>query len=86
MNTATFFNTILEFDNGYNRYNLGDNWSFQFNGKWYPSRAFMVRYINNMNEEGAKEMTLHRAVYELSKTFPIYSKLIHFSEHQPVVF
>ena len=86
MNTTTFFQTIADFDNGYNEYNLGDNWSFLFNQKWYPSRAFMVRYMNNMNEQGAKDMNLHRAVFELSKVLPIYSKLVHYSNHQPVDF
>lgn len=85
MDTITFFQTIKEFDNGYNGYNLGENWSFLFNQKWYPTRAFMVRYMFNLNGERADDMNLQKAIHELSKMFPIYSKQVVYTIHQPVI-
>jgi hypothetical protein len=82
MNTEIFFNTILEFDKGYNGFNLGYSWSFQFNQKWYPTHAFMKRYRLNTGE--TSEMPLHRAVFELSKLIPIVSAEVEFKNHFPI--
>ncbi len=82
MNTQIFLLTINEFDHGLAQFNLGENWSFIFNQKWYPTRAFMKRYyLNNGNEI---EVTLHRATHELSKLFPIVSSEINYINHTPV--
>jgi hypothetical protein len=44
MNNQIFFQAISNFDNGQVNFNLGENWSFLFNQKWYPTRAFMRHY------------------------------------------
>jgi hypothetical protein len=84
MNTEIFFQTIMDFDNGYDDFNLGQNWCFLFNQKWYPTRSFMVKYMINANMSEPQKMNLYTAVYELSKIIPIYTKQINFLDHQPV--
>ena len=82
MNNQIFLMTINEFDQGLVQFNLGENWSFIFNQKWYPTRAFMNRY--NFNSGIENQINLHSSTHELSKLFPVVSSEINYTYHRPV--
>ena len=71
MNTQVFFLIIERFNNGYVKFNLGENWSFLYNNQCYPSRAFIKAYHLELGED--KEFNLHQSVFQLSKFIPITS-------------
>jgi len=83
MNTELFFQAISNFDNGIVNFNLGTNWSFLFNQKWYPTRAFMRHYLE-LNGTPDDNIILYKSVNELSKFIPIFSSEVHYTEHRPV--
>jgi|LakMenEpi03Aug12_release.lakeMendotaPanAssembly.Ray.scaffolds.fasta_scaffold936040_1 hypothetical protein len=83
MNNQIFFQAISNFDNGQVNFNLGENWSFLFNQKWYPTRAFMRHYLE-IAERPNDNVNLHQSVFELSKFISIYSSEINYVEHRPV--
>jgi len=83
MNTELFFQAISNFDNGLVAFNLRSNWSFLFNQKWYPTRAFMRHYLE-LNGTPNDDVNLHESVYQLSKFIPIFSSEINYVEHRPV--
>jgi hypothetical protein len=78
-----FFQAISNFDNGKVTFNLGENWSFLFNQKWYPTRAFMRHYLE-LSGEPNNQIVLYQAVNELTKLFPIISKEVNYANHLPV--
>lgn len=83
MNTELFFQAITDFDNGLAAFNLGSKWSFLFNQKCYPTRAFMRHYLE-LNGTPNDKITLHESVYQLSKIIPIFSSEIKYIAHRPV--
>lgn len=83
MNTIHFFQAISDFDNGMVDFNLGENWSFLFNQKWYPTRAFM-RHFLMLNRTPNDKITLHQSVNELSKFIPVFSSEVNYTEHLPI--
>ena len=83
MNNQVFFQAISNFDNGQVTFNLGENWSFLFNQKWYPTRAFMRHYLL-LNRTPNDKITLHQSVNELSKFIPVFSSEVNYTEHIPV--
>ena len=83
MNTIHFFQAISDFDNGMVNFNLGENWSFLFNQKWYPTRAFM-RHFLMLNRTPNDKITLHQSVNELSKFIPVFSSEVNYTEHLPI--
>jgi len=82
MNTQIFFSVINQFNEGAIQFNLGTNWSFFFNNQWYPTRAFMIAYYQQLGQNN--EYNLHRAVFELSKFMPIVSADITYVNYSPV--
>ena len=82
MNSQIFILTIEQFNQGNVNFNLGTNWSFLFNNLWYPSRAFMIAYCQQLGQNN--EYNLHQAVFELSKYIPIVSADITYSNNLPV--
>jgi len=82
MDYNLFVQTINRFDNGLARFNLGNNWSFLFNNKWYPTRAFMVEYNFATNDQ--RDVNLHTAVFELTKLFPVISAEITYDTHTSI--
>ena len=82
MNTQVFFSVIDQFNQGHVRFNLGTNWSFLFNNQWYPSRAFMIVYYQQLGQKN--EYNLHQAVFELSKFMPIVSADISYDNYLPI--
>ena len=83
MNTKHFFQAISDFDNGMVNFNLGDKWSFLFNQKWYPTRAFMRHYLQLIGEAN-DQIVLYQAVNDLSKFIPVFSHQVNFIDHSPV--
>lgn len=83
MNTELFFQTVSNFDNGLVNFNLGSNWSFLFNQKWYPTRAFMRHYLE-LNGTPNDNIILYQSVNEISKFIPVYSSEVNYTEHIPV--
>jgi hypothetical protein len=83
MNNELFFQAITNFNNGLVAFNLGSNWSFLFNQKWYPTRAFYRHYLE-LNGAPNDNVNLHQSVNELSKYIPIFSSEINYTEHIPV--
>ena len=83
MNTQVFFTVIEQFNNGNVRFNLGTKWSFLFNNHWYPTRAFMIAYSQQLGVNN--EYNLHQAVFELSKFIPTISADISYVSHFPVI-
>jgi hypothetical protein len=82
MDIQIFIQTINEFDHGLVQFKLGENWSFIFNKKWYPTHAFMNRYGFNCGIEN--EINLYKSTHELSKLIPITSSKINFNSHNPI--
>ena len=82
MNTQIFFSVIEHFNRGAIQFNLGTNWSFLFNNQWYPTRAFMIAYYQQLGQNN--ECNLHQAVFELSKFMPIVSADITYANYLPV--
>jgi len=83
MNTQVFFSTIDQFNHGNIQFNLGTNWSFLFNNQWYPTRAFMRAYCQQLGQNN--NYNLHQSVFELSKLIPIISADITYNNCLPVV-
>ena len=83
MNTMHFFQAISDFDNGMVNFNLGDKWSFLFNQKWYPTRAFMRHYLE-LNGTPNDNIVLYQSVNELSKFIPVFSSEVNYTEHLPI--
>lgn len=83
MNTIHFFQAISDFDNGMVNFNLGENWSFLFNQKWYPTRAFMRHYLE-LNGTPNDNIVLYQSVNELSKFIPVFSSEVNYTEHLPI--
>ena len=81
MDINTFAQVINRFDNGQVTFNLGSNWSFLFNQKWYPTHAFMVEY--NYVAGNTDNVTLHSAVNTLSKFIPVASSEVTYQTHFP---
>jgi len=82
MNTQIFFSVIEHYNRGDIQFNLGTNWSFLFNNQWYPTRAFMIAYYQQLGQNN--ECNLHQAVFELSKFMPIVSADITYDNCFPV--
>ena len=82
MNTQIFFSVIEHFNRGAIQFNLGTNWSFLFNNQWYPTRAFMIAYYQQLGQNN--ECNLHQAIFELSKFMPIVSADITYGNNLPV--
>jgi hypothetical protein len=55
---------------------------FMFNNQWYPTRAFMIAYCQQLGQNN--EYNLHQAVFELSKFIPIVSADITYGNYLPV--
>jgi hypothetical protein len=83
MNNELFFQAITNFNNGLIAFNLGSNWSFLFNQKWYPTRAFYRHYLE-LNGMANDNVNLHQSVNEVSKYIPIFSSEINYTENIPV--
>jgi hypothetical protein len=83
MNNQVFFQAISNFDNGQVTFNLGQNWSFLFNQKWYPSRAFMRHYLE-LSGQPNDQIVLYQAITELSKFIPVFSSEVNYTEHLPI--
>ena len=83
MNTQVFFSVVNQFDQGNIQFNLGTKWSFLFNNKWYPTRAFMITYYQQLGQNN--ECNLYQAVFELSKFVPTVSSDVTYSNYLPVV-
>jgi hypothetical protein len=82
MNTQMFFSVIDQFNQGNIQFNLGTNWSFLFNNQWYPTRAFMRAYFQQLGQNN--DYNLHQSVFELSKFIPIVSADITYNYCLPV--
>lgn len=82
MNTQVFFNLIEQFNRGTIQFNLGTKWSFLFNNQWYPTRAFMSAYNQQLGVN--TDINLHQAVFELSKFISISSADITYNNNMPV--
>ena len=82
MNVHVFFSVIDRFNSGQIQFNLGTNWSFLFNNQWYPTRAFMIAYYQQLGQN--HECNLHQAIFELSKFMPIVSADITYGNNLPV--
>ena len=82
MNLIVFNQVVDRFNNGQVNFNLGINWSFLFNQKWYPARAFMVDYNSLMGLNS--EINLYSSIFELSKFIPVVSADIEYLDHFPV--
>ena len=83
MNTQVFFSVIDQFNQGHIPFNLGTNWSFLFNNQWYPTRALMITYYQQLDQNN--DCNLYQAVFELSKFMPIVSADITYDNCFPVV-
>ena len=73
---------IRDCDKGNLKFNLGDNESFFFDGKWYP-----VSKIINLAFENANQITdynLHQATMILSKFLPVITLNVVFVSNKPV--
>ena len=82
MNIQVFFSVINQFNEGGIQFNSGTNWSFLFNNQWYPTRAFMIAYYQQLGKH--HECNLYQAVFELSKFIPIVSSDVTYSNYLPV--
>ena len=82
MNIQAFFLVINQFNEGGIRFNLGTKWSLLFNNQWYPTRAFMIAYYQQLGQD--HECNLHQAVFELSTFIPIVSSDVTYSNYSPV--
>lgn len=82
MNTQVFFSVIDQFNQGHIQFNLGTNWSFLFNNQWYPTRALMITYYQQLGQNN--ECNLYQAVFELSKFMPMVSADITYDNCFPV--
>tara|TARA_B100001287_G_C22431142_1_gene411428 strand:- start:155 stop:412 length:258 start_codon:yes stop_codon:yes gene_type:complete len=83
MNNEEFNKAIVNFNDGKVKFNKGDNWSFLYNQKWYPTRAFMRHYYFLIGQR-KDDLTLHFAVYELSKHIPVVSCQVEYKNHRPI--
>ncbi len=81
MNTQLFFSIIEYFNRGDIQFNLGTN-CFFFNNQWYPTRAFMITYYQQLGQNN--ECNLYQAVFELSKFMPIVSADVTYVNYLPV--
>jgi hypothetical protein len=82
MNNQIFISLIESFNRGEIQFNLGTNWSFLFNNHWYPTRAFMSAYNQELGQNA--DINLYQAVFELSKFMPIISADIKYNDNLPV--
>ncbi|MEY4860711.1 MAG: hypothetical protein RL059_410 [Bacteroidota bacterium] len=82
MNREVFNQVIEDFNSGHVNFNLGYNWSFLFDQKWYPCRRFLIEYEQIL--EVNRNINLHQSVFELSKWFPVVTSEIEFLDHFPV--
>lgn len=82
MDTQIFFSIIEHFNRGAIQFNLATNWSFLFNIQWYPTRAFMITYYQQLGQ--TNECNLYQAVFELSKFMLIVSAAITYDNCFPV--
>lgn len=82
MNTNVFLAVIEQFNQGEIEFNLGANWSFLFNNKWYPTMSFMKQYYRHLGQH--QEYNLYQSAFELSKFIPLVSVEINYINNFPV--
>ncbi len=82
MNMHVFSSLIDQFNNGGIQFNLGTNWSFLFNNQWYPTRAFMIAYYQQLGQD--INCNLYQATFELYKFIPIVSADITYVNYLPI--
>jgi len=81
MNKEVFNQLIESFNQGEIEIHIGLNWCFLYDNKWYPSFRFMSAYYE-LNED--INLNLYRAVFELSKFFPVVSAQLNFENNFPI--
>jgi hypothetical protein len=82
MNSQIFLQVITQFNQGSIQFNLGEKWSFLFNNHWYPTRAFMKNYFQQLGQP--TDCNLHNAVFEISKFIPVISANVMYNNHLPI--
>jgi len=82
MNTQVFLEVLEQYNLGEVQFNLGPNWSFLFNNKWYPILSFMRQYYTHLHQN--QEYNLYQSAFELSKFMPLISAEIDYINNFPV--
>lgn len=73
---------IRDCDQGNLKFNLGDNESFFFDGKWYPVRKIINSAFENTNQ--ITDYNLHQATMILSKCLPVITLNVVYKSNLPV--
>lgn len=82
MNHQVFLAVVEQYNQGEVEFNLGINWSFVFNNKWYPTLSFMKQYYRQLGHD--QEYNLYKSAFELSKYIPLVSAEINYINNYPV--
>jgi hypothetical protein len=82
MNHQVFLAVVEQYNQGEVEFNLGTNWSFLFNNKWYPTMSFMKQYYRQLGQD--QEYNLYKSAFELSKYIPLISAEINYINNYPV--